>query len=184
MAGIAIAPGSLWVVPSLDLISFSPMMKSRVWTDWQFFTFVVIAGYMMETLWRKVFLLTELHAFDTSTNKTSWQDYSLYIACITCRIDSLQASYPAKTCSDPADVILSVRICVTTTLPAIWVNTLPIPIGLSPGYLSIGTNRQAKNLSMDNDRFSSLKIFLMISANVSYRSAELLPSCFDVNNSF
>ena len=106
---------------------------------------------MMQTVFRKTFLLTELNVFEASTNRTASQDSSLYIACIACMIDSLPASCPVQTCGNPTDVIMFPRMCVTTTLPAIERNTLPIPICLIPGLSSSGINRRARKTSMDND---------------------------------
>lgn len=71
---------------------------------------------------------------------------------------------------------ISARIDVTTTLAAVQYNMTPIPKDLNPRYLSSGINQQARKSSMDNDWFSTLQIFLMISAFILHRSTELLPN--------
>lgn len=75
---------------------------------------------------------------------------------------------------------ISVHMYIATTLPATRCNTWPISIGVNLGFLSSRANRQARNiiegLLMDNAWFFTLRIFLMISANILHRSTELLPS--------
>ena len=86
---------------------------------------------MIETLRRRTFLLTELNIFDKSTKRTASQVSLLYITCIACMIKSLPASFPAY------DVIMSVRMCVTTTFPAIRRNTSPIPFARSRDFSQV-----------------------------------------------
>ena len=70
---------------------------------------MTIVGHRMVKLGRKTFLLIELNAFDASTKKTASQVSSSYITCIAYMMDSEPASCPAKTCTDPTDVTISVR---------------------------------------------------------------------------
>ena len=135
---------------------------------------------MMVTLCRKKFLLIELNAFDASTKWAASQVSSSYIGFIACMINSQRASYPAQTCGVPTDVTISVRMWVTTTLPAIRRRTSPIPMGRRPGLLSSGITRNARNASKNADWFSMLQIFLMTSENALHRSKELFPKCFGV----
>ena len=66
-AYIAIANGSPCVVPSLELISPSPTMKSLIGTRYVLLRMVDIAGHVNWMLWRAACLLIELNAFDAST---------------------------------------------------------------------------------------------------------------------
>lgn len=65
----------------------------------------------------------------------------LFIASI---MDSQPASCPAQTSSGPTDVIMSIRLCVTTILPVIRYSASAIPIGRSPEFLSSGIIRQSR----------------------------------------
>ena len=57
--------------------------------------------------------------------------YSLKISCITWTAASLPAFWPAKTCSESTDSVISSRIADTTTLSAIRRRISPIPIGVN-----------------------------------------------------
>lgn len=62
----------------------------------------------------------------------------------------------------PTDVMISSLTGVKITLPVICCNTsAAAPAGLSPGFLSNGIKRQARNASKDNARFSTLHNFLI-----------------------
>ena len=76
--------------------------------------------------------------------------------------------------------IISSRMCDTTTLLAIWHKTLPIPIGQSSGFLSIGINLHASNASSDDHRSSVKQSFFMTWPNVLHKSFEQLSNWFDV----
>ena len=60
------------------------------------------------------------------------------------------------------------------TLPAIQCNISSIQIGRSPGFLSRGTKRHAKNGSNNGERLSAVDSFLMTSAVSSHKSVELV----------
>ena len=145
---------------------------------------MTIAGHRMVKLGRKTFLLIELNAFDASTKKTASQVSSSYITCIAYMMDSEPTFCPAKTCTDPTDVTISVRKWVTAALPAMRRRTSPILIGQRPGFLSNGISWHARNAPKDADWFSMLQIFLITSANALHRCIELFPNYFDVKICF
>ena len=118
-----------------------------------------IAGHMMVTLCRKKFLLIELNAFDAYTKRVPSQVSSSCIGYIACMIDLQPASFTAQTCSVPTDLIISVRMWVTTSLPAIRRRTSPRPTGRRPGIFSSGTTRHARNASKNADWFSKPQVF-------------------------
>ena len=71
-------------------------------------------------------------------------------------------------------------MCDTTTLLAIWLKTLLIPFGQSPGFLSKCINLPTSDASNDSKRASVVQTFFMIWANVLHKSFELLLNWFDV----
>ena len=131
---------------------------------------MAIAGHIMVTLYRKTFLFIELKAFDLSTSRTASQVWSLYITRIACMMDSQAVYCPAQTWRDPTDVIMPVRMCVTTALPTMRRSTSPTPITQSPEFLSSGISRQARKASNLGDWFFKLQIFLMTWAKALRRT--------------
>ena len=71
---------------------------------------------MMKTLCSKAFLSIKLKAFDLSTETVACIIniivLPLCIMCIACMMNSQRATYLEQTCSDPADIIMSARLCV------------------------------------------------------------------------
>ena len=121
----------------------------------------------MVTLYKKTFLFIKLKAFDASTSRTASQ---VCITHITCMMESQPASCPAQTWSDPTNVIMFVRMCVTTASPVMRRSNSPTPIAQSPEFLSSGISRQARKASKLEDWFLTLQIFLMTSANALRRT--------------
>ena len=71
---------------------------------------------MVKTLSSKAFLSIKLKAFDLSTETVAFIIniivLPLCIMCIACMMNSQRATYLEQTCSDPADIIMSARLCV------------------------------------------------------------------------
>ena len=99
------------------------------------------------TLCRRTFLFTVLNAFVASIRSTASVSCSLKISCIAWTAASLPASWPAQTCSEPTDSVISSRIVDTTTLPVIHLRISPVPIGRKPRFLSRGVSLHATNAS-------------------------------------
>ena len=59
-------------------------------------------------------------------------------------MDSQPASCPAQTSTGPTDVIMSIRLRVTTILSVIRYSTSAVPIGRSPEFLWSGIIRQSR----------------------------------------
>lgn len=94
----------------------------------------------------------------------SW--WLFFINCIHIYIKHLHpASWTAQTWKNLAVTISSIA-CVTITLPEIRCNTSPRPIGLSPEFLSNGTEQCARNAAKGDGRFSAFHNFLITSAKV------------------
>ena len=105
--------------------------------------------------------MIELKAFTASTNKTASVDSSLKIFSTVCIAASNPASYPAHTCSDPADEIPSFLIADAMTFPVIWRRVSSTPTGRKPGFLTRGMSRHATNASMETVDTSSVQIVVI-----------------------
>ena len=73
--------------------------------------------------------------FVTSIGSTASLSCSLKISCIAWTAALLPAFWPAQTCSEPTDSVISSRIADTTTLSAIRRRISPIPIGVNPVFV-------------------------------------------------
>ena len=113
---------------------------------------------MMETLCMKTFLLTDLNLFDAST-RTTLQDSSLHTTCITYTTDSLPTSRPAKTCNDPTGVVISVRISVTTSLPAASVIPQLFQNSYVPDFSQVRSMENFNKISMYENCFQQYNNF-------------------------
>ena len=105
--------------------------------------------------------MIELKAFTASTSETASVDSSLKIFSTVCIAASNPASYPAHTCSDPADEIPSFLIADAMTFPVIWRRVSSTPTGRKPGFLTRGMSRHATNASMETVDTSSVQIVLI-----------------------
>ena len=63
---------------------------------------------------------------------------------------------------------MSLRTTDTMTFPMILLKTLPTHMGLNPGFLLSGMNRQVRNLSSEVDS-SSVQSFFVTLASVFYK---------------
>ena len=126
------------------------------------------------TLCRRTFLFTILNSFVSSIRSTASVFCSLKISCIAWIAASYPASWPAKTCSEPNDYVISSRIVDTTTLPAICRRISPMLIGRKPRLLSRGINLHAKNASKDLCWSSTLHIFQVILTIALHKSVTKL----------
>ena len=73
--------------------------------------------------------------FVASIGSTVSLSCSLKISCIAWTAALLPAFWPAQTCSEPTDSVISSRIADTTTLSAIRRRISPIPIGVNPVFV-------------------------------------------------
>ena len=105
--------------------------------------------------------MIELKAFTALTSETASVDSSLKIFSTVCIAASNPASYPAHTCSDPADEIPSFLIANAMTFPVIWRRVSSNPTGRKPGFLTRGMSRHATNASMETVDTSSVQIVLI-----------------------
>ena len=116
-------------------------------------------------LCRRTFLFTVLNGFFASIRSATSVSCSLKISCVAWAAALVPASWPAQTCSEPTDSVISSRIVDTTTLPAIHWRISPIPIGRKPRFLSRGINLYAKNASKDSCWSSTVHNFCIILKN-------------------
>ena len=109
-------------------------------------TKVAIGGHAIDMLWRSTCLLTLLNTIVASTKGTA-SDCSIskssFIACIAA---SLPAFRP-HICTFEEALTTSSFVILVTIFPAILRRTSLTPFGLSPGFLSSGTIRDASNAS-------------------------------------
>ena len=132
----------------------------------------------MQMLCRKTWRFTELNALSASTSSTASVFSSSNIVCIAWIAASQPASWPAQTCSEPTEDVISLRTTDTMAFLMILLKTSPTPMGLNPGFFLSGMSWQARNPSSEVDS-CSVQCFLITLVSVWQRSEDDSPKFFD-----
>ena len=114
-----------------------------------------------------------LRAFSGSTSNIASVSSSLKMLNVTCTAALHPPGRPAQSCRLPA---LSIITGFTIAFPTIHLTISPTPIGLTPGFFSIGINRQAMHAFRDELLSGWTTISLL--HRVLAKSTIAVQSCF------
>lgn len=87
--------------------------------------------------------MRELKALSASTRSNASVDCSSQMSLMACTAASHPLPWSAQSCKFPTQLIISDLMTDSVAFPKILCSTSPTPIGLTPGVLSNGINRQA-----------------------------------------
>uniref|UniRef100_A0A0A9Y7W4 Uncharacterized protein n=1 Tax=Lygus hesperus TaxID=30085 RepID=A0A0A9Y7W4_LYGHE len=125
---------------------------------------------------RAIILFTELKSFFAFTNSSPHLKFGVALPSksefIECIAPSMPALMPPRSCFSPQLSVTSSTVASTIHLPGILRKHSPIPMGRTPGHLSIATNLLAIKALTDSQGTSSLHSLLARVATAS-RSREL-----------
>ena len=98
---------------------------------------VASSGHVCSTFIRAVVRLRLLNAFEASPRTPPWQLVSEKISVMAA---SHPPSWPADNRSSPTELMILGFRSMATSFPMIIRRTLPIPMGRTPGFLSMGVS--------------------------------------------
>ena len=131
-----------------------------------------MGGQIIWILCRDDCLLRELKAFEASTRSAPWTSSSLKNWRIAWIAASQPPSWPAQTWRGPAASCISYLKRLSTALAIILLGTSPTPIGLTPGHLFNGINRQATKALRLSGWILQVQILWPTAARTEQRSWE------------
>ena len=111
--------------------------------------YVAITRHIIRMLWSVTIRFNQLNPLSASTSKIASLPCWLNIELKACAVASHPARWPARSCKLPALSRMFLLKFVITARPRILLITSPIPVGVTPGFLSMVISLHAKKASSD-----------------------------------